>query len=264
MEALVKDPAAVLCDNPECADCVRQRGFARRAELAADDFTLAVRIDEPTDLSALSRELWGYGITAIEIGPAWLRRLLKKGVGASARIIAGSGLSVTAIDVSEVRAPWNALELASELGCPAVVADAPMDEKARARLEQMPEEVTASGISLLVRNRRHSLIDIAEAAELLKELGAGLAFDPSEFAAAGQNPFLTAYYHGLSKELVRQLYVKDGTFDGRPTEPGQGNGEVKELISILRCRSFDGPMVIWPRESIAASCEAFWRLLHTM
>lgn len=264
VEALVKDPAAVLCDNPACADCVRQRGFIRRAELAADDFTLAVRIDEPTDLARLSRELWGYGITAIEIGPAWLRQLLKKGIEASARTITGSGMTVTAIDITEAGGLSKALEFAGRLGCPAVVTDAPMEEKARARLEQMPEEVTASGISLLVRNRRGSLIDIAEAAELLKELGASLAFDPSEFAAAGQNPFLTAYYHGLSKDLVRQLYVKDGTFDGRPTEPGQGNGEVKELISILRCRSFDGPMVIWPRESIAASCEAFWRLLHTM
>ncbi len=266
VEALEKDPAAVLCDNPCCADCVRQRGFIRREQLAAEGFTLAVRIDEPVHLFVLGPKLWEYGITAIEIGSAWLRQLLKDGVEASAKAITDSDLTVTAVDVSEAGSLSDALALARQVRCPAIVTAAPDGEpgEGRAWLERVAGEAAASDLELLVRNRRDSLIGTAESTELLSELPAGLAFDPAEFAAAGQNPFLTVYYHGLSKSLVRQLYVKDGTFDGRVTEPGQGNGEVKELISILRCRGFRGPMVIWPGETIAAPCETFWTLLRTM
>ncbi len=266
VEALGKDPAAVLCDNPCCADCVRQRGFIRREQLAAEGFTLAVRIDEPVHLFVLGPKLWEYGITAIEIGSAWLRQLLKDGVEASAKAITDSDLTVTAVDVSEAGSLSDALALARQVRCPAIVTAAPDGEpgEGRAWLERVAGEAAASDLELLVRNRRDSLIGTAESTELLSELPAGLAFDPAEFAAAGQNPFLTVYYHGLSKSLVRQLYVKDGTFDGRVTEPGQGNGEVKELISILRCRGFRGPMVIWPGETIAAPCETFWTLLRTM
>ena len=266
VEALKRDQAAVLCDNPECTDCVRQRGFVRQAELAAEDFTLAVRIDEAVDFPTLTFVLWEHGITAIEIGPSWLRRLLRNGVEVSAKEIGDSGLAVTAIDIGKGGALSEAFELAHRIGCPALVMPAPIGQESRVRprLARIAEEAASEDLALLVRNRSDSCIRTAESTAVLNELGAGLAFDPSEFAAAGQNPFLSVYYDGISKSLVRQLYVKDGTFAGRPTEPGFGNGEVKELISILRCRCFDGPMVIWPRENVYSSCEEFRRLLRAM
>jgi hypothetical protein len=39
-----------------------------------------------------------------------------------------------------------------------------------------------------------------------------------------------------------QLYVEDGLFSGKPAQLTHGNAEIKELISILRCASFDGFM----------------------
>lgn len=260
VEALQQDPAAVLCDNPACADCVQQMGFIHKAALDREDFTLAARIDEIPDLSELTAQLWGYGITAIEIGPAWLKRILKDGIELWAKGISGSELSVTGIDISEIRDTSKALEFAAKVGCSSAV----MTARSEAGLKQTAGKASAAGISLLVRNSRGSLVDVSAKTRSLKGTGVGLAFDPSEFAAMSEMPFLSVYYHGIPKSLVSQLYIKDGTFDGRLTEPGFGNGEIKELISILRCRSFDGAMVIWPRESIASSCEAFWELFETL
>ncbi|MEI6502472.1 MAG: hypothetical protein WCP21_15785, partial [Armatimonadota bacterium] len=52
------------------------------------------------------------------------------------------------------------------------------------------------------------------------------------------------------------------------TLPGRGQGEVKELISILRCRSFSGLLTISAgtgREfGLGEAAQAFWKLLDTM
>ena len=258
VKALEQDPAAVLCGNPACADCIRQRGTIRTAELASEDFTLAARVDQETDLRALCNQLWQYGISNVEIGDSWLKQILSGQYREWAGLLQKARLTVTGVDVSGRESIADALILAADLGCGRVITTP------SANLEGLADEVANAGMSLLVRNQADSVIGTAESTKALADLGLGLAFDPSEFAAAGQNPFLAVYYHGIKKGLVHQLYVKDGTFGGEPTEPGMGNGEVKELISILRCRSFEGPMVIWPRESISTSCEAFWKLMREM
>lgn len=258
VRAIKNDPTIMLCDNPACADCVRQRGAIRNVELKAEDFTLSVRIDEELDLRSLCNLLWHYGITNIEIGQSWLEYILGPKYKEWAGLIEKARLTVTGFDITGLDAVSDALKFAGELGCSRIIT-APTPN-----LESIAGQVADTGMSLLVRNQADSPIGRSESTRAIADLGIGLAFDPSEFAAAGQNPFLTVYYHGIKKGLVQQLYVKDGMFSGEPTEPGMGNGEVKELISILRCRGFHGPMVIWPRESIASSCEAFWKLLHSM
>lgn len=257
-KALETDPAAVLCDNPACADCIRQRGAIRSKRLATEDFTLAVRIDQETDLRRLCNHLWQFGVTSIEIGDSWLKEILGGQYREWAGLLQKARLAVTGVDVSGLESVSDALIFAADLGCGRIITSP------SSSLEGLAEEVANAGMSLLVRNQAGSLIGTAESTKALADMGVGLAFDPSEFAAAGQNPFLMVYYHGIKKSLVQQFYVKDGTFGGEPTEPGMGNGEVKEMISILRCRSFDGPMVVWPRGSAESSCKAFWKLLREM
>ncbi|MBQ6353045.1 MAG: hypothetical protein IJJ28_07250, partial [Lentisphaeria bacterium] len=63
-------------------------------------------------------------------------------------------------------------------------------------------------------------------------------------AAVGENPFLTSYRVGRFIRKTAQLDIADGLWDGSPALPGRGNGEVKELISIFRCRNFSGFMVL--------------------
>lgn len=260
VEAIKNDPAAVLCDNPACADCVRQRGFIYKAEWDKEDFTPAVRIDQPSDPHSLKIPLWGQGITAIEIGPQWLEQIILDGIGPSAQAIECAGLHVVSIDVSGIKSLAPAISFAEKVGCTTLVTTASDD----AQLAQAEDAARASGLALLVRNSKGSEVDTSAAATSLRGSGVALAFDPSEFAAMKEMPFLDVYYHGIPKSMIRHLYIKDGTFDGQPTEPGMGNGEIRELISILRCRSFGGAMVVWPRESIESSCEAFRKLMKSL
>ena len=87
----------------------------------------------------------------------------------------------------------------------------------------------------------------------------------------GENPFLRVYYKGRLKKHVVQLYVTDGCRPGAEafTLPGQGQAEVKELMSILRCRGFDGVFCLklsgeGGKQAFARQCKAFWHLLETM
>ena len=258
VKALENDPAVMLCDNPACADCVRQRGAIREHQSKAEDFTLAVRIEQETDLRALCNLLWQFGITNIEIAESWLKQIPGRQYKEWATLIEKARLQVSGIDITGLESISDAIQFAAELGCSRLIT-APSSN-----LQSIAGQAADNGMILLVRNLADSPVSKVDSMKTLADLGLGLAFDPAEFAAAGQNPFLTVYYHGIKKGLVQQLYVKDGKLSGEPTEPGMGNGEVKELISSLRCRGFDGPMVIWPRESINASCEAFWGLMRSM
>ena len=71
----------------------------------------------------------------------------------------------------------------------------------------------------------------------------GFTFNCANFARAGQTPFL-ASYKGNARRLLDQLDVEDCTFAGVPQPRARGNAEVKEMISILRCASFSGDMVL--------------------
>ena len=56
-------------------------------------------------------------------------------------------------------------------------------------------------------------------------------------------PFAQSYRTKL-KRFIDQLDVEDRTFDGTPQRFARGNAEIKELVSILRCVSFSGYMVL--------------------
>ena len=73
--------------------------------------------------------------------------------------------------------------------------------------------------------------------------GRGFPFRPAEFARGGEKPFLVSYRRKLGR-FVDQLDVEDGLFDGSPRELGAGNAEIRELVSILRCASFQGLFVL--------------------
>lgn len=81
---------------------------------------------------------------------------------------------------------------------------------------------------------------------------ARLTFSATGFARAGEKPFLTSYANKL-KRYTDQLDVADCTFDGRPAELAKGHAEIKELISMFRCASFSGPMVLSADNAAAGS-----------
>lgn len=103
----------------------------------------------------------------------------------------------------------------------------------------------AYGLFLLIENRADGFLsdDKAVAAFYgrIKTGNTGLIFNPLEYARIKSHPFFHEFYNSRLKNKIKFLRVNDGLFiDGRPTLPALGNGEIKELASILLSRGFKG------------------------
>ena len=99
----------------------------------------------------------------------------------------------------------------------------------------------------------------------------GLIFNPLEYVKLKSHPFLHEFYNSKLKGNIKFLRVNDGLFiNGLPTLPAQGNGEIKELTSILLSRSFKGYFSFTPYfEKMNANVyieviESFTKLLMEM
>ena len=154
------------------------------------------------------------------------------------------------------------LKAAHLLGAQTIVA--PLVHEVVERIVERPDE----GILVLLENTTLSPDDSLELIQELGDQNVGMAFNPANFSQMGQMPFLQAYYRRRNKLRIRQLVIADATRDGEPTLPGQGNGEVKELMSTLRTRSFDGTFCLrgplTPGKTFRDHAAAFWQLLDTM
>lgn len=76
---------------------------------------------------------------------------------------------------------------------------------------------------------------------------AGLAFNPAQFVALAHHPFFHVFYASNLKNRVRFLRLNDALYStGAGVPLTGGNCEIKELISILLSRSFDGYFSITP------------------
>lgn len=253
LEALKRDPAAVLCENLNCADCVMQRGKIKAARLANETFTLAaVASDISDDPDQVMRALQGEGISAVELTPEELDDYEEFVVRGRIKVVA----------IRSDRDDREIDELADGLAVPIVM---PVRDR--------------EGLDCALRVARRG-----DAPVLVENTGAPsafyeklphdhpndprLAFNPAGFAAAGEKPFLEIFYRGKLRKQIEHFYIADGDWAGNPTMPGQGNGEVKEIISMLRCRSYSGVMTLRSPEhgidGFRRAAAAFWDLLDSM
>ena len=261
-----EDPAFALCDNPQCDDCARQRTALRVARLAEEAFTL-------TAAASLA------GTYAEEIGD----RCMRAGV-AAVELDCLRGRPVSALPASELA---RSVEILRAAGCrigalrlPAPPAELePLLTQARdlaidrlvlplsGRSTELARVAAGQGTSLSFCNAG---LGSAEATAQLAEIAsAGLeprfTFNARAFAGAGEKPFLQSWCCRL-KHSVDQLDVEDGCFDGTPRALTRGNAEIKELVSILRCASFGGTLVLGPANravgTLEQAVEAFHRLLE--
>lgn len=253
LQALQQDPAAVLCSNPACEDCVLQRGRIKAARLAAEDFTLLALADDISDTwPEVLLGIRGEGINTLQVtSDSWARH------ADSAR--------EAGVLIHSIRAAHETLEqdarLAREAELPLVIPAASSAELDAAL------QLHNQGQELLVENAgaRDALY-----ADFFSRTdnGPNLAFNPAAFAEAGQKPFLQVFYRGLLRRKTGFLTLEDGVWSGRRTHPGRGNGEVKEILSILTCRSFTGGILLRsPARGIddfRSSAAAFWTLLDAM
>lgn len=299
VNALKRDPAAVLCDNPHCVDCVKQRAAIKRARLAREDFVLSVLVDDVDLPERFKETLWDLqaeGINALEISARFAKVLGTYG-GQALQDLAGevraAGCKVAVwpcevpwegSDEERLQAVREAVAQASELApiclklSPWLCTDAQLAQalpSAVEALRTLAVEADKLGTRLLIENHPAAIWrDRETTTQVLATVNhpaLRLSFNPCHFAQVGEHPFLSTWNRGKLKQYTAQLMVADGC--GRAgwpavTLPGQGQGEVKELISVLRCRSFQGLMTIsvgGSKEfSFTQAAGAFWRLLDTM
>jgi aminoglycoside 3-N-acetyltransferase len=304
LAALRGDPEAVLCTNPRCIDCLQQRADIRRARLRAESFLLTAVVDDVSPqlekLEASLRWLRLLGIDSVEFG-AELAQALVTG-GEEAQLDAAEALSGAEIRLHSVA--WRlrseeavaghesslaeVMDMAERLGAQKLIlSPTPVDNPQRRSeelrifvrfLELQAPAATAANIELLMENVPDSAVasgqDCANLFAQLSSAVIGLAFNPAHFAQVGEKPFLQTFYKCSFKSRIRQLYVCDGCRPDAPlyqpyTLPGQGQGEVKELMSILRCRSFGGTLCLklgWGRgeREMQDQIQAFWHLMDTL
>lgn len=117
-------------------------------------------------------------------------------------------------------------------------------QDAVADLTECAQDAKCYGIRLCVENRHDSILARnRDLEELVKNAGDNVytIFNPLSYAYMRAHPFFHEFYGSKLKNNVAFLRVNDGLFcERRPTLPGQGNAEIKELASILLSRSFEG------------------------
>ena len=291
-----KDPAAALCANPNCTDCIIQRGKIKEKRLKEESFILTAVSDEvSSDLTETLTILQGQGIKQIELRAVNSKKIIDASESERGEIlkkIAAAGFKVSAIntDINRIeidgkleknRESFREYLILAEFfktGCLVISSFLKPEQKADERREEIFKNISEMArlagekkITLLVENEPKTYAaGSAECAAIIETITSPylkLAFNPANFAAAGEKPFL-----GIPpriRKFSRLFYINDGLFFGTPQLPGGGNAEIKELISILRCRSFSGYLSIKPgltggKENFNKAADAFWRLLENM
>ncbi len=262
------DPAFVLCGNPNCSDCVAQRAAIRRDRLAREPFTL---------VAASGLAGWGVAEVCEATKAAGIEALELDQI---------QGLPIHLVPSDQFRAAVEMIR-ASDLhlsalrlrGIPEGLADV-MDRAATNAIERivLPLSPQAEAHARLASDRglKLSLVNVGVGGQTASEAMLGLraagyevgfTFNPASFALVGEKPFLSSYRQKL-REFVDQLDLEDATHDGTVQPLGHGNAEVKEMISMLRCASFEGTFVLTAanREmgGVRGAAARFERLLDAM
>ncbi|MCD6364820.1 MAG: AAC(3) family N-acetyltransferase [Planctomycetes bacterium] len=243
IEAMRADGQYVLCDNPNCADCVRQRAAARRDLFAREDFRIVASAalagryaDEIVDNCKAA------GIDAVELDYVMGRPVpVTKGVKIAPFVerLREGGIEVTALRTCIVSHDVaGLLAAAAECEVPRVVMPLTAEGPAHAAL------AAAADVEISFYNANLNCRKVLEFMTAARQAdpAAGLTFNVANFARCGEQPF-TSYRKKLAR-FIDQLDVEDCTYEGTPTALAMGNGEIKEVISMLRCRSFAGTMVM--------------------
>ncbi|MCP4644163.1 MAG: AAC(3) family N-acetyltransferase [bacterium] len=268
LEAGRADPAFVLCDNPNCADCVTQRAAIRADRLAREPFTLAATSGlAGRYIPEMVENLNAAGITNVELDlvqgrPAW--RYPSDEVRGFVADLRAGGCTVSTLRCPTFANPVEeVMELAADNELSRVVI--PLGPGTG----QAAKEAAKYGLTLSVYNTILGSEETSPVLLGLRESGAdiGFTFNGPAFARCGETPFLFSYKQKL-RRFVDQLDLEDACFDGTPQPLGKGNAEVKEMISILRCASFGGRMTLTSANravgSLGDAIERFETLLGAM
>jgi len=143
------------------------------------------------------------------------------------------------------------LRHAALLGVDRVQVPAPGVGASPEPLREVCRMARAYGLRVLLENDALGPLSTVEGLEeifaAVSPESFGWILDPRAIVRQRRHPFFHDFTRSRLKNGIEVLRLRDGTFgDGAPTPLGQGNAEIKELVSILLARSFRGPFSIVP------------------
>ena len=265
-----RDPGFALDENPRCADCVGYRekiarssagrpatrrgapaasGEPLKSMLADEDFTLsaplwAVDADTGKALDLVAEA----GVSSVELHLDHLVNVDDLRVRLEDRDLevavlrtpfASSGALAEACKIAAgLDAGYLHVHLADD------VERVDLDDS----LERLARVADDNGVNVLVGNPAGvNPSDIAEGLREIRSDRVNMAYDPAAVAVSGGSPFYMGLYKGPIRRSVRHVDFRDVVAEsGAPAMPGEGNAELVEILSNLRCRSFDGVFCLWP------------------
>ena len=258
------DPAFALCLNFNCADCVMQRAAIRHQRLAREDFTVAAAATlAGPDVVSIVANCRAAGIEQLELDGIDGRSLQSMPPLEVVRCVdelRDAGLSVISLRATALAEnPQILLDMAVDCEVERVVL--PLNPLA----SRLVPPALERGLSVAFFNADLGGEQVFEIMHSMSsETGAeSLVFSAANFARMGEKPFSTSFNNKL-KRFTTQLDVEDCTLDGIPARLAGGNAEIKELISILRCSTFSGYMVLGRGNGDAGLLETADRFVHLL
>ena len=243
----------MLCDNPQCADCVVQRATLIRHRMSGESFRLAAAGSlAGRYIPEMIENLKVAGITLVELDyiegqpihilpPEKIQKAVLELRAGGCEVIALRSCAI-ASDNAEL------LETARTCKVPRVLLPVGHDSGLIAE-ESRKQAIAVSFYNSGMDSRKVSevILDLQN-----RRLKFGFTFNAASFAVAGERPFLFSYKQKL-RRFIDQLDIEDALFDGSPASLAEGNAEIKEMVSILRCASFSGLMVLGTRNRFAGT-----------
>ena len=250
LERLKVEPDLFLSQNPNLPDGIWQNADILRARLKQEAFTTAADSQcAGRYLEEMIDNLKRFGIDNIVLsfvnGVAW-NRVARKMRGWYLAGFKLAGIKIAAIKLINPN-DADVTQLLKESKAGAVIVSSTSDIAVMSK-------IASSGVKMYIENIR---ISANAAVELMNRLdkkssNVQLAFNPLEFVQVGEDPFSKTYTRTNVKRHIGLLYINDGLATGEKTSLEQGLAEIKELISILHCRSFKGIFVLQ-----SPNCEVF-------
>lgn len=266
LDIFKENPAAVLCDNPACADCRRQKGKIYRSQLAQEPFTLAMDTGNSTDfLEVIIDVAKDEGIHHLVLNHIDGQPLDSLSAERIQHRLKNSDIQIAAIRYHGTNLQ-KAIEQAKTLKTTKIILPLSHLSKREHHLHLHEE----SKIMFYYENiPKESETWIAEATE---NKNISLAFNPAHFAFDGYKPFLKVYSKRGVRNKTGIFFLEDGRLFKDYTFLEEGNGEVKELLSISQCRSFSGLYILTYRDinglgyqkSFQKNAAAFRAMLNTL
>lgn len=235
------EPNLFLSSNPLLPDGVRQRADLLRRELQRESFTAAIDTRfGGRSLEEVIDNAGRFGVDRVVL--SYVGHTPWQAVSEARRLWYLAGLREAGIGVAAIAAAGGEAgeiqDLLKEAGAPALIVPSTTPAADLRRH-------AASG-EVLVANVRITGSASVKLLEALRDGGipARLALDPLELARVCENPFLGPFTRTPIRRWTGALYVADGLATGERTHLGGGLAEIRELLSILRCRSFDGLVIL--------------------